>query len=588
MGRTVADALVDRLQVWGVSRVFGYPGDGIDGIIGALDRSEGRIAFIQARHEEACAFMACGHAKFTGRPGVCLATSGPGAIHVLTGLYDAKADHQPVVAIVGQKPRGVLGGDFQQEVDLVALFKDVAHEYVQMVVAPAQLRHVIDRAFRIAIARRTPTCVIVPQDVQALGEEKPSHASDTIHSGAGYSPPRVVPEAPDLARAADVLNAGERVAMLIGAGADGAADQVLAMADKLGCGVAKALLGKSVLPDDLPFVTGGIGFLGTKASYEMMQSCDTLFMIGSGFPYAEFLPEEGKARGVQIDIDARMLSLRYPMEVNLVGNSDETLAALLPLVRQKTARAWRAKIERDVADWWQTLEKRADSDTVPLNPQRVFWSLSPRLPDDAMLACDTGSTVHWFSRDLKMRTGMHAAHSGGLASMGAAIPYAIAAKFAHPERPALCFVGDGAMQMSGMAELITVARYWRQWRDPRFIVLIVNNRDLNMVTWEQRILEGDRKFEPSQNLPDVAYADYARILGLHGLRVDDPGTIEDALDAALASDRPFVLDVVSNPDVPLLPPHISLKQARNYLKALAKGDSRAAGTVRESIKQLFT
>jgi pyruvate dehydrogenase (quinone) len=471
---------------------------------------------------------------------------------------------------------------------LVSLFKDVAHEYVQMVTAPEQLRHVVDRAFRIALARRAPTCIILPQDVQELKAEKPAHEHATIHSGAGYSQPRVVPDERDLARAADVLNAGKKVAMLIGAGTIGAADQVLSIADKLGAGIAKALLGKAVLPDDLPYVTGGIGFLGTRASYEMMQECDTLFMIGSGFPYAEFLPEEGKVRGVQIDIDARMLSLRYPMEVNLVGDSAATLGALLPLIEQKTDPQWRERIEKKVAEWWKTLANRAYTDATPLNPQRVFWELSPRLPDDAMLACDTGSSVHWFSRDLKMRAGMQAAHSGGLASMGAAIPYGIAAKFAHPDKPVLCFVGDGAMQMNGMSELITVARYCSEWRDPRFIVIVTNNRDLNMVTWEQRILQGDRKFEPSQNVPDVGYAEHAKLLGLTGLRIDHPGAVAQALESALASERPFVLDVVCDPEVPLLPPHVSLEQARHYLMALAKGDPNAMRMLRESVKQIFS
>jgi len=585
--RTVADALVERLKVWGITRIYGYPGDGINGVIGAIDRAGDAITFIQARHEEACAFMACGHAKFTGTPGVCLATSGPGAVHLLAGLYDARADHQPVVAIVGQKPRAVLGGDFQQEIDLNALFMDVARDYAQMVTAPAQLRHVIDRAFRIAIARRTPTCVIVPQDVQELKAEAPAHEHGTVHSGPGYSAPRVVPEPADVLRAAEVLNSGNRVAMLVGAGAANASTEVLAMADKLGAGIAKALLGKAVVADDLPFVTGGIGFLGTRASQEMMDGCDTLLMVGSGFPYGEFLPEEGKVRGVQIDIDARMLSLRYPMEVNLVGDSATTLRALLRVVETKGDRAWRQKIEKSVADWWRTLAKRAMADAKPINPQRVFWELSSRLPDGAMLACDTGSTVHWFSRDLKLRSGMHSAHSGGLASMGAAIPYAIAAKFAHPSRPAFCFVGDGAMQMSGMAELITVARYWQRWLDHRFVVIVTNNRDLNMVTWEQRILQGDRKFEPSQTLPDVAYGDYARMLGLGGMRIDRPEAIEEGLAAALASDRPFVLDVLCDPEVPLLPPHITLEQARHYVMALAKGDRNAMRAIRESLKQVF-
>jgi pyruvate dehydrogenase (quinone) len=587
MSKTVADALVERLAEWGVRRIYGYPGDGINGMIGALSRASDTIAFVEPRHEEAAAFMACGHAKFTGEVGVCLATSGPGAVHLVNGLYDAKADHQPVVAIVGQKPRAALGGSFQQEIDLAALFKDVAHEYVEMVTTPTQLRHVVDRAFRIALAQRTPTCIIVPQDVQETKAEAPKHEHGTVHSGAGYARPRVVPEDADLARAAGVLNDGKRVAMLIGAGAADAAEEVIAVADALAAGVAKALLGKPVLPDHLPFVTGGIGFLGTRPSYEMMQGCDTLLMVGSGFPYAEFLPEEGAARGVQIDIDARMLSLRYPMEVSLVGDAAPTLRALLPLLRRKEDRRFREEVERNVAGWWKTLEQRAFVDADPINPQRVFFELSPRLPDEALLACDTGTTVHWYSRELVMRKGMRAAHSGNLASMGAAIPYAIAAKFAHPRLPAMCFVGDGSMQMNGINELITVAAYWKQWQDPRFVVVVMNNRDLNMVTWEQRILSGNAKFERSQDVPDFPYAEYARSLGLDGVRLDDPEAIVPSLDRALAATRPFLLEVICDPEMPPLPPHVSLQQARNYLRAVAKGDPNAVRMVRATIRELF-
>jgi pyruvate dehydrogenase (quinone) len=587
VSKTVADALVERLGQWGVRRVYGYPGDGINGVIGALARASDRIAFVEPRHEEAAAFMACGHAKFTGEAGVCLATSGPGAVHLVNGLYDAKADHQPVVAIVGQKPRAALGGSFQQEVDLVALYKDVAHEYVQMVTDAAQLRHVVDRAFRIALALRTPTCIVLPQDVQEAKAEAPKHVHGTVHSGAGYTPPCVVPDGADLARAAEVLNAGKRVAILIGAGAAGAAREVTEVADVLGAGVAKALLGKPVLPDDLPFVTGGIGFLGTRPSWKLMQGCDTLLMIGSGFPYAEFLPEEGAARGVQIDIDARMLSLRYPMEVGLVGDTAPTLRALLPLLHRKEDRGFRAEVERNVAEWRETLAKRAHVEADPINPQRVFYELSPRLPDQAMLACDTGTTVHWYSRELALREGMRAAHSGNLASMGAAIPYAMAAKFAYPDLPALCFVGDGAMQMSGLNELITVAAYWKQWQDPRFVVIVMNNRDLNMVTWEQRILSGEAKFERSQDVPDFPYAQYARLLGLDAIRLDDPDAIVPSLTQALAATRPFVLEVICDPEVPPLPPHVSVTQARNYLMAVAKGDPNAVRMVRATIRELF-
>jgi pyruvate dehydrogenase (quinone) len=585
--KTVSDFLIERLSAWGVTRIYGYPGDGINGVMGALGRTGGKIQFIQPRHEEGAAFMACGHAKYTGEVGVCLATSGPGAIHLLTGLYDAKADHQPVVAICGQKPRAALGGEFQQEVDLVSLFKDVAHEYVEMVTAPTQLRHVVDRAFRIALARGAPTCIILPSDVQELDAQSPPHQHGAMHSGFGYSAPIVLPARADLLRAAEVLNAGKRVAILIGAGARHAGEEVVRIAERLNAGIAKALLGKPALPDTAPYVTGGIGFLGTRPSYEMMRDCDTLLMVGSGFPYAEFLPEEGQARGVQIDIDPRMLSLRYPMEVNLVGDAASTLRALLPLLKQNEDEAWRRTIERNIGEWWQTLEKRAMLDGQPINPQRVFWELSSRLPEHVLLSCDTGTSVHWYSRDLKLRAGMLAAHSGGLASMGAAVPYAIAAKFAYPDRPAMAFVGDGAMQMNGLNELITVAKYWQQWKDPRFVVFVLNNRDLNMVTWEQRILEGDPKFPASQDLPDFSYAAYAHLLGFDGFIIDEVGKVGPTLDSALASQRPAVVEIMADPNIPPLPPHTTAKQAKDYLMALIKGDPDAMKIIRASAKQLF-
>ena len=587
MSTTVADFLVTRLSDWGVRRVFGYPGDGINGVMGALGRATERIEFVQTRHEEMAAFMACGHAKFTGEVGTCIATSGPGAMHLLTGLYDAKADSQPVVAIVGQQARSALGGHYQQEANLVSLFSDVANEYVQMITVAAQARHVIDRAYRIAIAQRCPTCIILPSDVQELPFTAPSHEHGTVHSGAGYAAPCVTPERAQLQRAADVLNAGKRVAILIGAGAVRAADEVLEVADVLGAGIAKALLGKPVLPDDLPNVTGGIGLLGTSATQEMMTGCDTLLMIGSRFPYAEFLPKEGDARGVQIDIDGRMMSMRYPMEVNLVGDSALTLRALLPLLERKKDRAWAQKIESAVAKWWETLQRRAMEDAEPLNPQRVFWELSPRLPDRAMIACDTGTTVHWYSRDLKLRKGMQAAHSGNLASMGAAMPYALAAKFAYPDRVAIALVGDGAMQMNGINELITVAKYWKSWRDPRFVILVMNNADLNMVTWEQRILDGDPKFSGSQDLPAFSYAGLAKMIGFDSVVLDDPSNVADVWEDVFRHDRPILVEAMVDPDVPPLPPHITVKQARHYLMALMKGDADALGIVRASMKQIF-
>jgi len=583
--QTVADHLLARLQEWGVKRIYGYPGDGINGIMGAFGRLEGSIEIVQVRHEEMAAFNACAHAKLTGEVGVCMATSGPGAIHLLNGLYDAKLDHQPVLAIVGQQAQTALGGSYQQEVDLVSLFKDVAHEYVHMATDPAQIRHLVDRALRIAAAERTVTCLIIPNDLQELDAvPDPPRAHGTVHSGLGYARSRPVAPDDELRRAADVLNAGERVAILVGAGALEATDEVIEVADVLGAGVAKALLGKAAVPDDLPFVTGSIGLLGTRPSLKLMQDCDTLLMIGSSFPYSEFLPEEGQARGVQIEIDPRMASLRYPMEVNLIGDSAETLRVLTPLLERKADRSWREDIEAEVAHWWEVLERRAHQDADPLNPQRVFWELSPRLPDNCIISADSGSSANWYARDLKLRRGMKGSLSGTLATMGPAVPYAIAAKFTHPDRVAIALAGDGAMQMNGNGELVTVAKYWRQWADPRLIVLVLNNRDLNQVTWEQRAMAGDPKFVAAQELPDFPYAAYAESLGLRGIRIDAPDQVADAWDAALSADRPVVLEAVTDPEVPPLPPHITLEQARALASALRKGDPGARGILRQSLR----
>jgi pyruvate dehydrogenase (quinone) len=588
MAKTVADFLLERLSAWGVQRIYGYPGDGINGLMGALDRAGERFEFVQARHEEMAAFMACGHAKFTGEPGVCLATSGPGAIHLLNGLYDAKLDHQPVVAIVGQQARAALGGNYQQEVDLTTLFKDVCHEYVQMAVEAGQVRHLVDRALRIAACERTPTCLIIPNDLQESDAvEEPPHVHGTVHSGIGngYRPPRVVPQDADLRQAAEILNAGERVAMLVGQGALHAGREVAEVADLLGAGAAKALLGKAALPDDEPWVTGSIGLLGTKPSWDMMMDCDTLLMVGSSFPYSEFLPPEGQARGVQIDLDGRMLGIRYPMEVNLVGDSAETLRALMPLLERKEDRSWRERIAGEVGDWWELMEARAHDDADPINPQRVFWELSERLPDRAVITSDSGSAANWFARDLRLRKGMMASLSGTLATMGPGVPYAIAAKFAHPDRPVIALVGDGAMQMNGNAELLTIARYWERWSDPRLIVLVLHNNDLNQVTWEQRAMEGDPKYEASQVLPDFAYAAYAELIGLKGIRVDDPERVGDAWEQALAAQRPVVLEAITDPEVPPLPPHITLAQAKALAGALAHGDPNRGRIIKQAAKQ---
>ena len=587
MSGTVSDFFWERLKQWGVRRVFGYPGDGINGLLGALQRREGDIEFIQVRHEEMAAFMASAHAKFTGELGVCLATSGPGASHLLTGLYDARMDHMPVLAIVGQQARTAIGAHYQQQLDLNSMFKDVAGTFVQQAAVPGQVRMITDRAVRMAIGERRVAALIFPNDLQEEGYEEPPRTHGAVKTGIGYSRPLVVPFEEDLRRAADVLNAGSKVAILVGAGAMQATDEVIEVAEKLGAGVAKALLGKAVLPDDLPFVTGSIGLLGTPASWDLMTGCDTLLMIGSGFPYSEFLPEEGQARGVQIDLEPGMLSARYPMEVNLQGDARQTLRFLSPMLQTKDDRSWRQKVEKSVEASKKTLFDRAMQSANPINPQRIFTELSPRLPDRAILTSDSGSCANWYARDIQMRRGMMGSLSGGLASMGAAVPYAIAAKFAHPDRPVIGMVGDGAMQMNNMAELITVAKYWRQWQTPHWALVVLNNQDLNQVTWEQRVMEGDPKFEASQNLPNVPYHEFARLIGLRGIYVDDPERLGAAWDEALASDVPCVLEVKTDPEVPPLPPHITFKQAKNFMFALPF-DPDTGGIIANTAKEVLS
>jgi pyruvate dehydrogenase (quinone) len=576
--------ILERLAEWGVKRIYGYPGDGINGLLGAFHEAGDKIEFTQVRHEELASFAACAHAKFTGEVGVCMATSGPGAIHLLNGLYDAKLDHQPVVAIVGQQARSSLGANYQQEVDLDSLYKDVAGEFVQVCMVPSQARHLVDRAVRVALASRTVTAIIVPNDVQEAPYEDPPRSHGSVFSSPGYSAPRTVPTAQDLQAAAAVLNAGEKVAMLIGQGAIGAEQEVAQVADLLGCGVAKALNGRAALPDDLPFVTGSIGLLGTKPSNEMMEGCDTLLMVGTSFPYSEWLPEPGQARCVQIDIDGRLVGMRYPTEVNLVGDARETLRALIPQLQRKEERSWREEIEGNVRRWWEILDDRAHQSANPLNPQLVFHELSARLPDNVILTSDSGSATNWWARHLRMRSGMKAALSGTLATMCPAVPYALAAKFAYPDRPVIASIGDGAMQMIGINGLIDVAKYRDRWTDQRLVVCVLHNNDLNQVTWEQRVMSGDAKLDASQVLPDFPYADYARLLGLHGIRVDRPEDVGPAWDEALNAGKPAVLEAITDPEVPPLPPHIRFEQASGMAKALMARDPASGAMLKESIK----
>ncbi|MBW8817098.1 MAG: thiamine pyrophosphate-requiring protein [Streptomyces sp.] len=585
MSTKVSDHILERLREWGVDHVFGYPGDGINGLLAAWGRADNQPRFVQSRHEEMSAFEAVGYAKFSGRIGVCAATSGPGAIHLLNGLYDAKLDHVPVLAIVGQTHRTAMGGSYQQEVDLHTLFKDVASEFVETVTVPEQLPNVLDRAIRTAYARRCPTAIIIPGDVQELDYSAPTHEFKMVPSSLDRSDWTAVPTQESLERAAEILNSGAKPAILIGQGAAGARAEVERIAELLGAGVAKALLGKDALSDELPYVTGSIGLLGTRPSYELMRDCDTLLTIGSSFPYTQFLPEFGKARGVQIDIDPHMIGMRYPYEVNLVGDAKATLQRLIPMLDvERGGREWFDTVCGNVTRWREVMERRAQQSADPINPEYVAHALDPLLPDNAIVTSDSGSTANWYARHLTMRPGMRASLSGTLATMGPGVPYAIGAKFAHPDRPAIALVGDGAMQMNGMAELITAAKYRDLWEDPRLIIAIWNNHDLNQVTWEMRAMEGAPSFLPSQQLPDVQYAAFARSLGLTGIRVEKPEDVEAAWRAGLGADGPAVLEFLTDPAVPPIPPHANWDQMEATAASILKGDADRASMVKQGFK----
>jgi pyruvate dehydrogenase (quinone) len=585
MADTVADFLLARLREWGVRQVFGYPGDGINGLLAAWGRAENNPQFVQARHEEMAAFEAVGYAKFSGEVGICAATSGPGAIHLLNGLYDAKLDHVPVVALVGQTERSAMGGSYQQEVDLLSLYKDVCSDYVQVCMVPQQLPNLIDRAIRIAKTEHAPTAIIFPSDVFELPYEPPEHAFKQVPSSVGMTSATPRPDDSVIDRAAEILNAGEKVAILAGQGARGCEAELAEVTELLGAGAAKALLGKDVLADDLPWVTGAIGLLGTTASYHLMMDCDTLLTVGSNFPYTQFMPQLDQAKAIQIDWSGKWIGMRYPYDLNIVGDAKSTLRALIPKLRRKSERGWRDTIEKNVADWWQVVDRQAATGADPVNPMRIFSELSQRLPDNAIVAADSGSAANWYARVLRFTGNMRGSLSGTLATMGPGVPYVIGAKWAHPDRPAIALVGDGAMQMNGLAELITIARYWTQWTDPRLVVAVLHNNDLNQVTWEMRAMQGAPKFVESQTLPDVDYAAFARGLGLHARNIDKPEDLGDAWDQALSADRPTVLDVRCDPNIPPIPPHATLEQVRSLAGAVLHGDEDTWGFIKQGIKQ---
>ncbi len=589
---TVSDFIIDRLIEWDLHRFYGYPGDGIGGFDGALGRAEkaGKdFRYIRPTHEEMAALMATAHAKFTGEVGVCVATSGPGAVHLLNGLYDAHCDNQPVVAIVGQQARVAMGSDFQQELNMERLFEDVA-EYVKTVTTPMQAQLVVDKALRIAQTSRRPCVVVIPADVQDLEMEEPGVEHFVSRSGVGHASTRICPPVDELQRAAEVLNAGKKVAMLVGQGALAATDEVLALAEKLGAGVITALLGKAAVPGDVPYHTQQLGLLGSKASWDMMQNCDTLLMVGSNFPYGEFLPPTGQARGVQIDLLPSHLGVRYPMEVNLWGDAKTTLSALLPLLHQTDDRSWQDGVAKDMATWEQMIEKAAMVEADPINPRLVFHHLNKLLPSNAIITADAGSTADWYGHHIRLGRDQMGNLSGSLATMLGAMPYAIAAKFAYPDRPVVCTIGDGAFQMLGMNGLLTVKRHWHEWPNRSFVVMILHNNDLNQVSWEMREA-GDPRWDTAQMVEDMDYARYAEGLGLKGIRVADPSQVEAAWREAFAADRPVVLDVLTDKNVPPLPAHVTFEQARGVAQSILHGDPDAFQVVGNSARavasQLF-
>lgn len=587
MATTVSDFIIDRLIAWDLHRYFGYPGDGIGGFDGALERAEraGKdFRYIRPTHEEIAAFMACAHAKFTGEVGVCIATSGPGAIHLLNGLYDARMDHQPVLAVVGQQARVSIGSDFQQQLDLERIFQDVAG-YVETVTAPMQAQLVVDRAIRSAVTERGPAVVILPADVQNAEMEEPAAEHFVSRTGIGHPSTRLLPPPEELRRAVDVLDAGRKIAMFVGAGAHGATDEVLAVADRLGAGIVTSLLGKDVVPGDVPYHTQQAGLLGSRPSYDMLQDCDTLLMVGCNFPYGEFLPPTGQARGVQIDLSGRNLSLRYPMEVNLLGDARTTLAALLEQLAPHEDRSWQDGIVSAMRTWGEVTASLAGVDSDPINPRHVFRALNERLPATAIVTADAGSTADWYGQHITLGRDMRGSLSGSLASMLASMPYAVAAKFAFPDRPVVCTIGDGAFQMLGMNEMLTVKRHWREWEDPRFIVLVLHNNDLTQVSWEMREA-GDPRYDTSQLVEDMDYAGFAEVLGLTGIRVESAAEVEQAWETAFAADRPVVLDVVTDRDIPPLPPHISLEEATGMAAALLKGDPAERRVIVDSARSM--
>jgi pyruvate dehydrogenase (quinone) len=564
-GATVADLLVDRLIAWGVDTIFGLPGDGIDGLFEALRTREKQIRFIQVRHEEAAAFAACGYAKYSGRLGVCLATSGPGGIHLLNGLYDAKCDGQPVLAITGHTFHDLIGMQYQQDVDLDKLYMDVA-AFNQRIMGPAHVHNVVDEAIKTALSRRTVAHITVPKDIQkwTLDDGHRSSANVSKHSADLYASVHSTPPQEILRRAAELINDGKKVAILAGRGCLGARDEVLELAERVGGPIIKPLLGKAVVPDDSEYTTGGIGLLGTAPSQDALEECDTLVICGSGFPYLEFYPKPGQAKGIQIDVDPARIGLRYAVDVGLVGDCRTVLRALLPLIDRKKKRDFLEDAQKRMKDWRGLMKDRGTRDDMPMKPQVVTYHLNKLLDDDAIVSADSGTIATWTARYIDMRGSMQFSLSGSLATMANGLPYSIGAAVAHPKRQVVCVVGDGGFTML-MGELATLVKYELPVK-----VIIIKNNVLGMIKWEQMVLEGNPQY--GVELQPIDFEAYAKACGAGGFTVEKPKDIEKTLKAALAHPGPAVVQAVVDPNEPPMPGKITTKQALHFAEALARGE----------------
>ena len=589
--QTVSDFVIQRIRAWGVTRVFGFPGDGIgafDGALGDAERSGVGLHYIRPTHEEVCALMATAHAKFTGEVGVCIATSSPGAFHLMNGLYDAKMDNQPVVAIVGQQGLNSFGTFTQQENNLERAFADVA-VYVQTIVSPEQAQVVVDTAFRTARVHLQPAVIVLPHDVQAMEMVEPSRANWVSRSSAVAPSTAVVPPQSEVAKAAEIINAGSKVTFLVGHGANGATDEVLQAASLSGAGIITALRGKQVVSSEISYHTQQLGLLGSLPSLVQMRDCDTLVLLGTNYPYGQFLPETGQARAVQIDLKPEQMGLRYPTELNLWGDVKATLQVLIPLLDSKTDHSWQDTISEGMQRWESEMEAQALLEYDDgVNPRRVFHELNKRLPAQAIVTADAGTTADWYGHHIRLRRGMMGDLSGRLATMLAAMPYAEAAKFAYPDRPVVCTIGDGAFQMLGMNELITIKKYIKDWANQQFVIVVLHNDDLAQVSWEMRTEDANPVWSTSQDLQTVDYAGWAELLGFKGIRVKSDDEVGDAFDEAFSTPGVTLIDAYTSKNVPPLPPHISRTFALNTLKALLKGDPDAKEVIRDATEALLS